>query len=103
MCALLTLLPYRCDPVHVSYQFHNLPPHHTSGHAHSRDITWEDSHVVLLGTIDQDLLAEYLRGPPLAMEVHDRNRRLDDDKRESLFGKEQRDELLGTHAFGAGD
>jgi hypothetical protein len=93
----------RCDPVHISYQFHNLPPHHTPGHPHSRDITWEDSHIILLGTIDRDLLSEYLRGPPLAMEVHDRDRCLDKVQLESLFGAEQRDELLGTHAFGAGE
>ena len=93
---------YSCDPVHVSYQFHNLPPHQTPGHPHSRDITWDDSHVILLGTIDQNLLVEYLRGPPLVMEVHDCDRRLDKVQQESLFGAEQRDELLGTHAFGAG-
>ena len=96
------LLIHRCDPVYINYQFYNLPAHHTPGHPHSRDITWDDDHVILLGTIEQDLLTEYLRGPPVVMEVHDRDRCLDEKTRESLFGSEERDELLGTHAFGAG-
>ena len=86
----------------MKYQFHCLPEHRTAGHAHSRDITWNDSHIVLLGTIDQELLAECLRGPPLVMEVHDRDRCLDGGEPETVFGAERRDELLGTHAFGAG-
>ena len=86
----------------MKYQFYNLPGHCTTGYAHSRDITWNDSHVILLGTIDCDLLVEYLRGPPLVMEVHDRDRCTEKAQQESTFGTERRDELLGTHAFGTG-
>ena len=92
----------RCDPAYVRYRFHNLPDHRTSGHSQSHDITWDDCHVILLGTIDKELLTEYLRGPPITMEVHDRDRCLEKENRETVFGSEQRDELLGTHAFGTG-
>lgn len=98
----LVFISLRCDPVYVKYQFYNLPGHCTAGYAHSRDITWNDSHVILLGTIDRDLLVEYLRGPPLVMEVHDRDRSTEKVQQESTFGTERRDELLGTHAFGTG-
>ena len=87
----------------MKYQFHHLPEHHTPGHTHSRDITWDDSHVILLGTINREFLAEYLRGPPLTMEVHDRDRCLEKAQEEAVFGTERRDELLGTHAFGTGE
>ena len=100
-----------CDPAYVQYIFHNLPEHSTSGcdQSHdvtcdqSHDVTWDDSHVILLGTIDRELLDEYLKGAPLVMEVHDRDRRLGREQLDSVFGEEQRDELLGTHAFGAGE
>lgn len=36
------------------------------------------------------------------MEVHDRDRCTERARQESSFGTERRDELLGTHAFGAG-
>ena len=87
----------------MKHQFHHLPEHRTPGHTHSRDITWDDSHVILLGTINRELLAEYLRGPPLVMEVHDRDRCLEKAQEEAVFGTERRDELLGTHAFGTGE
>ena len=59
--------------------------------------------MILLGTIDQDLLGEYLRGPPLLMEIHDRDRCVERWKNGAVFGEERRDELLGTHAFSAGE
>ena len=101
-CLRLYSSTHRCDPVYIKYRFHTLPEHCTPGHAHSRDITWDDSHVILLGTINHELLTEYFRGPRLVMEVHDRDRHLERERRETLFGGEQRDELLGTQAFGAG-
>lgn len=99
---VLLLFLLRCDPVYVKYQFYDLPEHYTTGQVHSRNITWNDSQVVLLGTINRDLLVEYLRGPALLMEVHDRDRCMERGQKESVFGTERRDELLGTHAFGTG-
>ena len=44
-----------------------------------------------------------ISGPPLVMEVHDRDSRLGDPSLPSLFGREERDEVLGTCAFGTGN
>ena len=44
-----------------------------------------------------------ISGPPLVMEVHDRDCRLGDPSLPSLFGREERDEVLGTCAFGTGN
>ena len=59
--------------------------------------------MVLLGVIDQQLLVEYLRGPPLVLELHDRSQRSEDRTVPALFGAETRDDVLGTHAFTAGE
>ena len=75
----------------------------TMGHAHSADIAWRDNRVIFLGMLDQELLREYLQGPPVEMEVHDRDRCVGGEKELAVFGAERRDEILGTHAFGAGE
>lgn len=99
-------MSFRCEPVYACYQFHTQPKHRTAGKPRTsssdRDVTWNDSHIILLGTVDRELLTEYLRGPPLVVEVHDRDRRLEAADGLAVFGQESRDEVLGTHAFGTG-
>ena len=45
---------------------------------------------------------ELLRGPPLLVELHDRDRRVQRNSNPALFGRESKDVILGTHAFGTG-
>ncbi len=99
---ILNLLLHRCDPTFVRYQFHTQFPHCTGGVPQAGEAGWNDSHILLLGTIDRQLLVEYLRGPPLVLELHDRSRRAEDRTLPALFGEEVRDDVLGTHAFTAG-
>ena len=87
----------------MRYQFLQAAPHCTPGCGHASTLTWKDSRVILLGTIDQELLVEYVRGPPFVMELHDRDRKLPKENNPSVFGKEERDEVLGTHAFSSGE
>lgn len=55
---------------------------------------------MLLGTSDQNVLLEHIRGPPLVIELHDRDTRHDvEPLAQSLFGEESQDDLIGTHAF----
>lgn len=93
----------RCDPVYAKYQFHTKPPHCTSGIDQALETVWNDTHIILLGTVDHQLLVECLSGPPLVVEVHDRNLRQGNELRPALFGEETEDDLLGTHAFTSGE
>ena len=86
----------------MKYKFHHQPEYRTPGRPHTTVTSWGDSHMILLGTIGKELLTEYLRGPPLVMEVHDRDRRVEPVRDPAVFGEEDRDEVLGTHAFGTG-
>ena len=97
-----TLCFSRCDPVFVKYQFLGQLEHRTSGQPQATNITWAESRVILLGVLNRELLEEWLRGPPLVMEVHDRDRRIEVCQDPAVFGMESRDDLLGTHAFGTG-
>lgn len=63
---------------------------------------FNDFHVILLGTFDPSLLAELLRGPPLLIELHDRDRQVQRNSNPALFGQESKDVILGTRAFGTG-
>lgn len=94
------LLAHRCLPVYTKYQFGSCPAHKSKPHPHSHSILFNDFHVILLGTFDPSLLAELLRGPPLLVELHDRDRRVQRNSNLALFGQESKDALLGTHAFG---
>ncbi len=87
----------------MRYQFHDQPPYDTVGVVQAEEALWNDTHVILLGTVDRQLLVEYLRGPSLVLELHDRARRPEDCTVPTLFGEETRDDVLGTHAFTAGN
>lgn len=55
---------------------------------------------MLLGTSDPNILLEHIRGPPLVIEVHDRDSKLEvEPLSQALFGVESQDDLIGTHAF----
>ena len=50
-----------------------------------------------------DVFFPTVSGPPLVMEVHDRDCRQGDPSLRSLFGREERDEVLGLCAFATGN
>ncbi|XP_077181750.1 uncharacterized protein CFAP92 isoform X2 [Paroedura picta] len=89
-------LQCRCDPVYCKYKFHNLPPRQTRGRSHGTDVFFKDINVILAGTMIPEELREYLRGPPLEIEVHDRDKKMENiTKKPSLFGEEPGDSKLG--------
>ncbi len=56
-----------------------------------------------MGTIESELLLEYLRGPPLVLEVHDRDQiPTEEVTKGALFGTIQSDPLIGTYAYSKG-
>lgn len=91
---------HRCDPAYVSYNFigHD-ETFRTSGEPQASSLVWEQSRVFLLGVIDKMMLSEYLRGPPLQFELHDRDRTLKYNTQAMMFGKEKEDNILGTTSF----
>ncbi|XP_071961619.1 uncharacterized protein [Antedon mediterranea] len=97
-----TPLPYdqledKCLPVFCMYKFMGEMPHITSGKEHGKSAYWEDTNVVLLGTMERGKLREYLNGPPLKIEVHDRDRKFKEAKlKPTLFGEDMEDDKIGN-------
>ncbi|KAG8430974.1 hypothetical protein GDO86_019631, partial [Hymenochirus boettgeri] len=87
----------KCHPVYCRYRFHNLPVHQTHGQSHGTHIYFKDVNVILTGTISPGELCQYLQGPPLEIEVHDRDKKMEEHgARPSLFGREPEDEKLSN-------
>ena len=96
-------LHHRCKPAHVSYQFYKQPVHESPGREQGSDVFWEDVNVVLLGTLNKEGLAEYLQGPQFQIEVHDRDRKIEQKKpKPSLFGENHEDEMINNVSLVAG-
>ncbi|XP_033114402.1 uncharacterized protein LOC117114896 [Anneissia japonica] len=90
-------LDEKCLPVYCMYKFMGDPPHITSGKEHGKNSYWEDTNVVLLGNQETGKLREYLNGPPLQIEVHDRDRTIKEAKlRPTLFGEDMEDDKIGN-------
>ena len=87
----------------MSYQFYKQPLHESAGRDHGSDVFWEDVNVVLLGKLDKGGLAEYLQGPHFQVDVHDRDRKIENKKlKPSLFGENPEDEMINNVSLVAG-
>ncbi|KFO14644.1 Uncharacterized protein FLJ43738, partial [Balearica regulorum gibbericeps] len=87
-------------PTYCKYKFHNFPPHQTHGQIHGTHIYFKDVNVLLTGTMKPGELQRYLRGPPLEIEVHDRDRNMENDtKKPCLLGEDEADEKVGKVSF----
>ncbi|KAM4820877.1 uncharacterized protein CFAP92 isoform 2-T3 [Thomomys bottae] len=64
-----------CAPVYCRYQFYKTPVHKTKGEPHGTHVYFQDINVIFLGAIHPSDLREYLQGPPMVVEVHDRDRK----------------------------
>ncbi|KAL7986052.1 hypothetical protein Chor_011218 [Crotalus horridus] len=89
-----------CTPVYCKYTFYNMCPHYTQGRDHGTDVFFKDINVILVGTIDPGKFSEYLKGPDLEIEVHDRDKKMEDLKmKPSLFGEEPGDSKLSDISY----
>ncbi|XP_039205375.1 uncharacterized protein KIAA1257 homolog isoform X3 [Crotalus tigris] len=89
-----------CTPVYCKYTFYNMCPHYTQGRDHGTDVFFKDINVILVGAIDPGKFSEYLRGPDLEIEVHDRDKKMEDLKMTpSLFGEEPGDSKLSDISY----
>ncbi|XP_062977674.1 uncharacterized protein CFAP92 [Elgaria multicarinata webbii] len=91
----IEVLQSSCVPVYCKYKFQNMSPHQTQGRDHGTEVFFEDTNVILAGIIKPGELSEYLRGPPMEVEVHDRDKKKEEIKiKPSLFGEEPGDNKL---------
>ncbi|XP_053545373.1 uncharacterized protein CFAP92 [Bombina bombina] len=93
----ISLLQEKCSPVFCKYKFHNQPVHKTHGQDHGTHVYFKDINVILAGTISPGQLHEFLHGPPIEIEVHDRDRKIEKSIiKPSLFGTEPEDEKFSN-------
>lgn len=86
-------------PVYCQYKFHNMPAHRTKGLSYGSNINFKDVNVILTGLLQTEELLEFLRGPPLEIEVHDRDRKAEEPScSPAIFGTEATDDKLASTA-----
>ncbi|NP_001414769.1 uncharacterized protein CFAP92 isoform X2 [Rattus norvegicus] len=89
-----------CSPVYCRYQFHKTPVHETKGEPHGTHVFFHDLNVIFLGAMHPSDLREYLEGPPMVVEVHDRDRKSEEYSRKpTLFGEDLIDSYYNLQAF----
>lgn len=87
-------------PVYCKYKFADMPVHVTNEHPHSSCVHFQDINVIFLGEMNPGDLRELLEGPPLVVEVHDRDRQAEDRAQKPLlFGEGPLDTYPNFHAL----
>lgn len=86
--------------MYCKYQFHKTPVHQTEGQPHGNHVSFQDINVIFLGAMSSNDLREYLEGPPMVVEVHDRDRKSEEYSRKpTLFGEDPMDSYINFQAF----
>ncbi|CAL8336401.1 unnamed protein product [Lota lota] len=94
------VLQEKCLPVYCQYQFHESKMHKTKPQRHGTHVYFDDVLVVLAGSMGRGKLREYLTGPPLEIQVHDRDRKPEKaPDTPGLFGTRPDDDKLSSVAF----
>ena len=100
----LNLRTSRCHPPYVKYTFYGASYEHRSfAKEHGSTIRFDDNNVILLGTLNKQQLFEYLRGPALKIEVHDRDIKEVIKKKPSVFGTKPEDTNIFNTAYAGGN
>jgi hypothetical protein len=87
-------------PVYCRYQFDKTPVHKTKGEPHGTHVYFQDINVIFLGAMHLSDLREYLEGPPMVVEVHDRDRKSEEYFRKPTpFGEDPLDPYFNLQAL----
>ncbi|KAM6061746.1 uncharacterized protein CFAP92 [Chlamydotis macqueenii] len=98
----IEVLQRLCVPTYCKYKFHSFPTHQTHGQVHGTHVYFKDLNILLMGLMKPGELQRCLRGPPLEIEVHDRDRNLENNtKKPSLSGEDEGDEKVGKVSLSA--
>lgn len=74
-----------------------MPTHRTKGLSHGPNIFFKDINVIFTGLLNSEELLEFFSGPPLEIEVHDRDRKAKEPHSSpSIFGTEATDDKLSS-------
>ncbi|KAK7127703.1 hypothetical protein R3I93_020321 [Phoxinus phoxinus] len=90
------VLKEKCLPVYCQYKFNNKPIYRTKGHDHNANIYFKDVNVIFTGPSPGKLF-EFLRGPPMEIKVHDRDRKNEKpSSTPAVFGTDPNDAKLAS-------
>ncbi|MGH0154491.1 UNVERIFIED_CONTAM: hypothetical protein FKN15_027610 [Acipenser sinensis] len=90
-------LKVKCAPVYCRYQFYNLTDHRTASREHGTHVYFKDVNVIFTGLLGKGEFREYLRGTPIEIEIHDRDRKMEETmKKSALFGTEPEDAKISN-------
>ncbi|XP_056380188.1 uncharacterized protein CFAP92 isoform X2 [Hyla sarda] len=93
----VNVLQEKCIPVYCKYRFQDYTVHQTHGQTHGTHVFFRDVNVVFVGTMSPGKLLQFLLGPPIEIEVHDRDQKIQENiSKPSLFGMEPEDEKLSN-------
>lgn len=92
-------LSLKCIPPYIKYKFLDSNEFVSAKKKHQKDLVYNEYDVVLLGTMSKELLQEYLLGPPLKIEIHDRDPKQDLKERSGIFGTHKDDEHISSITF----
>ncbi|XP_058855815.1 uncharacterized protein cfap92 isoform X2 [Acipenser ruthenus] len=90
-------LKVKCAPVYCRYQFYNLTDHRTASREHGTHVYFKDVNVIFTGLLGKGEFREYLRGTPIEIEIHDRDKKMEETmKKSALFGTEPEDAKISS-------
>ncbi|XP_069823209.1 uncharacterized protein CFAP92 [Dendropsophus ebraccatus] len=93
----VSVLQEKCISVYCRYRFQDHAIHQTHGQTHGTHVFFRDVNIVFVGTMRPGKLREFLLGPPVEIEVHDRDQKKQENvSKPSLFGMEPEDEKLSN-------
>lgn len=78
----------------MKYKFYQYPEHVSEMTEYRKTIKFNDCNVVLLGTMNKERLFEYLRGPLLKIEIHDRDPKEISQQKSLVFGSQPEDNSI---------